>query len=691
MSTPSTIIFAFFTILFSTHLNANFRMIIASDPQPHRVFGLDNMDPTPLGCSQIYCKHINKSMIHETTKKMVTEDNVWGVIINGDLSESGTMDEFDSYQNFVAAPIKAHNKQYFPGLGNHDIEKPLKHGHIDRAKAWDKHIRQTIQSNSSWSGVEWVASNELSYAFQKEGYLFIQLNVSPFYSKSTDNFTIKSPWNFLLEMQTKAAASNLKIVLNFHAYIWDEDKLGWNNTRRTDFDNFLNNSNVVAIFIGHQHQHLGRIFYPKAFKNKHGQYIDIVHSGAIFLGSYLIVDFSSHEIKIQPVVQDNPEFNNYTHAFEDNGTEPFTITFGNDHTSQPPAVSDTQKCYQSYKNPEKLPSGDKGNSKLPYFICDFDKDGHADYIRFVETASGPILSVALWLEDQQRHEDYAFNSNKNIDIGHYGVNGIHNPWLEDVNKDGLLDYVRYVGNRNSNPRRAVLLASAFPRGFDNQNQYLSYTAAKQMAPQSITSPHANRYSLVAYDHQQNYAGRMRIQAGGRGSIPWLGRKRHTAWNSYVRFHYVPGDASGFYIEIIHPTRQTSLGFMGFDASSGVYMYARLTDDISRAKVFRFENVSGKHILTTRLSEHNNSTYVLAFNDEMDKFRYKAKNNIWRDWVSSRGPYLWRVCSKGDMAQDCQTQDIVNINNIRKVNAPQPNPPVMRRAPAPNRPAMPVIR
>ena len=114
-----------------------------------------------------------------------------------------------------------------------------------------------------------------------------------------------------------------------------------------------------------------------------------------------------------------------------------------------------------------LPNGakDAGFDGFPKFSCDINLDGREDYGRFVGSENKPFLSFAIQ-KANGTFTHYGFNASAGMDIGYHNLE-VPDPWLEDVNGDGLLDYCRYVGSTNI--RAAACLNNG--SGFDVNKQY----------------------------------------------------------------------------------------------------------------------------------------------------------------------------------------------------------------------------
>ena len=459
----------------------DFQLIFASDPQSFRVSGIDN----PIGSKKTFSKETNKEILIGTVKSITSERNISGVIINGDLAESGVVGERDSYLHYVRNPIVNAGLEYYPGLGNHDISNKVRQRGEDGycpnnecAEFWYDHIKRRITD----LGSAIYGSEDIHYAFKKDKYLFVQLNVSPWFKNSFKagifdgrTVNIPSPWSFLVEMNRKAQAENLKIILNFHAFGDSSPKYGW-NTNTTQFTDFIATSNVVAIFVGHTHEHLGRKF--TVGNNRFGQEVDVIYTGAMFLGSYLKAAFYSDKIVVTPVTTITTKTNYYTHAFEDDFSEPFTISFQDAARSQPPLPCKRKyHIYYRGKGPDGL--SDEGYEDLPRFMLDFNGDGYSDFGRFVGSRSNPKFSVAYGTSNNNYLPD-AYNTITGFDGGHFGQKGIANPWLEDVDGDGLIDYCRYVGSK---PNVYLSVCYGEASGFSSR-QYQPYNRGLPMRSSS---------------------------------------------------------------------------------------------------------------------------------------------------------------------------------------------------------------
>lgn len=109
---------------------------------------------------------------------------------------------------------------------------------------------------------------------------------------------------------------------------------------------------------------------------------------------------------------------------------------------------------------------DQGIDKLPKFMADVNNDGVLDFGRFV--GNHPKLFLSFQFGEQQsglfNKDSYNYNSYEKVDKGIL----TRKIWLQDVNKDGRLDYCRYVGNF-PNIYRAALLGTV--TGFDGEHYF----------------------------------------------------------------------------------------------------------------------------------------------------------------------------------------------------------------------------
>ena len=321
----------------------SFNMIIASDPQSFRVSDRENIR----GENKNFNKEIHIELMGDVIKALKEESQAnKGYIINGDLTEQGNTGERNYWKNNVLNPLRQRNWVY-PGLGNHDIKNSIEAKEKDIfkgcpfnecAQLWMKYMRKYVKSNRS----NFYDREDIHYAFREGNYVFVQLNVAPFYGRDfnygvilSEKMTIPTGWDFLKRVEAKARKENLRVVVNFHAFNPEVDeKMGWTTDNLNYFQDLVRKSNIVAVFVGHIHERLGRLnentssnngsesHYVLA-QNRYGQEVNIIYSGALLLGSYLRVTFTDFEIIVNPVLINSSRYP--TKKFDALELKPFSI------------------------------------------------------------------------------------------------------------------------------------------------------------------------------------------------------------------------------------------------------------------------------------------------------------------------------------------------------------------------------
>lgn len=533
----------------SSALAEAFKLLIASDPQPFRVgqtvykFGNESSISNSPETSKQLLKHI--------VAKMNQESNISLTIINGDTVENPLIGQVDTFTNDVFGPLGGHNDLY-PGLGNHDVDENDTAGTRNRYQ----YLIDFIDARKNDSGFYWEGSTDvvnadcpnwtinmfdsdfeldlpeednnartrdklIHYAFKKGDYLFIQLNVNPYFGKKVGNTIFRRGICFMEKMMQIGKSKNLKIVLNYHAHSSDYYSPG---STHDFFSKFVAKYPVVAIFVGHIHDYLGRRTISK-YKNSNNQYVDVIYSGAMFLSTYLVAEFRDDRIIITPRYYPHSKFRNY--SYSNNDLRPFHITFGAEERSRPivstqvlsrkltmgPVNLDPETGFMKGLNSSPVVS-DKGYTTMPRFKADINNDNLNDYGRFVGSQNDARLAWALASGTNQFNagSQYTHWSRENFDRGYVNSGTGDNPYLEDVDFDGDLDYVRRVGSHNS-PYKAVALnhqGAGFARKVVNgsitsENQYFHYfeTYSNKDGFNLITDPLHASMLTVTYDKRSN--------------------------------------------------------------------------------------------------------------------------------------------------------------------------------------------
>lgn len=120
---------------------------------------------------------------------------------------------------------------------------------------------------------------------------------------------------------------------------------------------------------------------------------------------------------------------------------------------------------------------DVGYDVFPREFGDVNDDGLADYCRFVGSWPDVFLSCNLAGPLNFEADQYGFNSDPGIDLGFSDMPR----QLRDRNGDGLLDFCRFVGDRND-PSECCIYANKKTSSF-GPNQYLC-----RSGPLSLVDP-----------------------------------------------------------------------------------------------------------------------------------------------------------------------------------------------------------
>jgi hypothetical protein len=112
---------------------------------------------------------------------------------------------------------------------------------------------------------------------------------------------------------------------------------------------------------------------------------------------------------------------------------------------------------------------DLGYAAFPREFGDVNDDGLADYCRFVGSWPDVFLSCNLAGPGAFEADQYRFNSEPGIDLGY----GDMPRELRDQNRDGLLDFCRFVGDRDD-PSECCILANKRTGSF-GPDQYICYS------------------------------------------------------------------------------------------------------------------------------------------------------------------------------------------------------------------------
>jgi len=142
----------------------------------------------------------------------------------------------------------------------------------------------------------------------------------------------------------------------------------------------------------------------------------------------------------------------------------------------------TRRKVQVYPHDQPVPAGirDKGYPDMPRFYVDINNDSTADFGRFVGSREKARLSFAL-KNQNGTWEQYGYSTIEGLDRGYFNQSGIPDPWLEDVNGDGILDYCRYVGS-SSNPSPAACYGMTNGFSTKPEHQYIRFNKELNAPP-----------------------------------------------------------------------------------------------------------------------------------------------------------------------------------------------------------------
>lgn len=185
------------------------------------------------------------------------DSSIRGIMIAGDLTQSGLQEEFEIYLGWNTAGSGHPNgvSWLFDGYGNHDIDG----GDPGYDQTIFAHVRHhgrvtTVKHHPTNS-----ANNEPHYSWDWDDVHFLQLNLFPgdLPTPGGSSGSLKDPkyaLNFLmadLEYRLQLAGNpDRPVVLMYH---YDNSSNWWTNAQRVAFWNAIRDYNVVAILTGHNH------------------------------------------------------------------------------------------------------------------------------------------------------------------------------------------------------------------------------------------------------------------------------------------------------------------------------------------------------------------------------------------------------------------------------------------------------
>ena len=262
----------------------------AQEVRPHSTQGQWEIDNglSEEEASELYNRNISKAINYIDSH--LGGGRLAGVVINGDLTEFGNQDnDLNQFKSYCIDPL---NVNAYPGLGNHDYEKPVDDCGTQGTFTWNsctadmiEYMRSYIKTiptvrvatDSQWyHGIRGTQIHAgIDYSWQVGNMHFVQMNNYPGYNltfRSEEwgiggkDYTINSG-NWFNEDLTLADGFGLKTIVNMH------------QARR------VANPNVSAMFSGHSHSQ------AKTRVMAGTQYIDNYRSGSSDNGNFLIARF----------------------------------------------------------------------------------------------------------------------------------------------------------------------------------------------------------------------------------------------------------------------------------------------------------------------------------------------------------------------------------------------------------------
>lgn len=176
-----------------------------------------------------------------------------GVILSGDLTESGEKDQWNLFVEDYGLHGEGRLKfPVFEGFGNHDglVDGPVRSGIKGR--------------NQLRKGLSHISENGLHYSWKWQDIHFVQLNSYPSYEWDPDcewchyfNRSFREPQESLQflkkDLSEQIEDSNREIILIFHYGFDDWGNMWWTQNEQDQFYDVIEKYNILAIFHGHSH------------------------------------------------------------------------------------------------------------------------------------------------------------------------------------------------------------------------------------------------------------------------------------------------------------------------------------------------------------------------------------------------------------------------------------------------------
>jgi hypothetical protein len=172
-----------------------------------------------------------------------TVDNPRGVLLIGDLTESGTATEWATFTNDWGL----NGEQSLPwpvyeGFGNHDCY-------------FNEVVPPGIKArNLLRRGVSNISTNGYHYSWDWDYLHLVCLNLFPGETPDASGVSPRDSLNFLADDLAKNVGNSGRPVILYHHYGFDSFGLGWwSDQQRSNYLAVIQSYNVIAILTGHNH------------------------------------------------------------------------------------------------------------------------------------------------------------------------------------------------------------------------------------------------------------------------------------------------------------------------------------------------------------------------------------------------------------------------------------------------------
>ncbi|WP_224243479.1 metallophosphoesterase [Hyalangium gracile] len=293
----------------------DFYMLFASDPQFSWKLCDDYDVPAQLCAQETHmfgsmseeelARYYNSNLVIalNAVKAHLGDSKVAGVVVNGDLTETGDKDT--DLGDYVSIYERGLDMNLYAGLGNHDYDNYVddcSENHCNSTMVW--HLKEQVRTygtflfdySESDDYYEFPSyrrdhSGSLAYSWDVGDVHFVQLNNHPSYARTWDGwnfsearrdyFTIRSALSWLRFDLTLATSRGKKIILNLHDFDTDAGN--------AEFKDILAAYPVSAIYSGHEHSHFGRIQELGPYAG--GKMLPVFRSGAAHYGTFMVARF----------------------------------------------------------------------------------------------------------------------------------------------------------------------------------------------------------------------------------------------------------------------------------------------------------------------------------------------------------------------------------------------------------------